>query len=356
MMRLKPCVLFIILLCFQWLKAENASSEVVAYVGHEVITRRELQEAVNYSPDAITLKRQFQGEHLARRWKNLEKIILEEQITRKLIAREARKFISYIDPEEVETRIAATVYRRGLKNRDELKALLHEEGLSWQEWRRALEDDVYIEYYSSYVTRRQYLIRPEEARKFYEQHKHQVKEEHRSVDGKIRRVLFKTPDVLLVNHLYLKPAPFIKTIEALSKAHALIRVLVMEFKNLDKKNLKAWIEKTRLEHKNVEIAFIEKQECLFGAGTLGTLEEEAFQSDLGTWSRMHLSREATNFQNIQIERWDAIEVISKKKGKQLAFREIRDQILLYLRQSIRDREMKILKDRLWKTGYVKIVG
>ena len=58
---------------------------------------------------------------------------------------------------------------------------------------------------------------------------------------------------------------------------------------------------------------------------------------------------------VKNERWTRVKVIEHKEKHVIPFDQIKTQIESYLNAAAHDREMQILKSRLWKSGGVKIL-
>ncbi|MGE4157914.1 MAG: SurA N-terminal domain-containing protein [Planctomycetota bacterium] len=324
---------------------------VAAYVGKEVITEKDLRMEVESRPEARALEETFRGEDLAERRRNMEAGILDQMITRRLVVREARKLLKEMDQGLLAARIAREVSFRGLEDEEQLRRALQDEGVTWEKFKTRMEDEILVFQYEHYKTRRKDFISPEAVRLFYERHKDAAAVEHRSVDGLLRRVEMRTPDTARVRHLIIRPADTKGlTVADLPRVHGLGAKLNEEFPataSLD--DVAAWATEAVKRYPEVDVTLVMDEE--FGADVL----EDAMNQPEGVWGPAKQTLIPTRAQGVELERWDRFMVIERRPGRLRPLREVQEEIERYLSDGARDRELGILKERLWKKGAVRVL-
>lgn len=324
---------------------------VAAYVGKDVITQQELKTEVEGRQEFQRLESSFQGSDLAERRRNLEAGILDQMITRRLVVKEARKLIKEVDQGLLSARIAREVSMRGLEDEEQLRRSLQDAGVTWEKFRTQMEDEILVYQYEGYKTRRKDYISPEAVMLFYNRHMDTAAVEHWSVDGILRRVELRTPDTARVRHLIIRPADTKGlTVADLPRVHGLGAKIQEEFPataTLDA--VAAWASEVVKRYPEVDVSLVMDEE--FGADIL----EEVMDQPVGVWGAAKQTLNPTRFQNVELERWDRFMVIEKRPGRLRPLREVQDEIERYLSDGARDRELGILKERLWKKGAVRIL-
>ena len=171
------------------------------------------------------------------------------------------------------------------------------------------------------------------------------------MDGLLRRVELRTPTTARVRHLIIRPREAKGLTEAdLPRVHGLGAKLEEEFPagvSLDA--VAAWASEAMRRYPEVMVVLIREEE--FGADVLG----EAFSQPEGAWGPGRLTRIPTMTQGVELERWDRFFVVERRPGRLRPLREVQAEIERYLGDGARDRELGILKERLWKKGAVRVL-
>jgi peptidyl-prolyl cis-trans isomerase SurA len=162
-MKVNKFLLIIISFFFSSLTGEGKIVDrIIAVVNEEAITQSELQEA-------LTLIKLQLGKRLSEySEKELQKEVLSQLITEKLIIARAKEAEINVPPEEVEERLEEI--RKQLGGEEELARALKSQGLNIEFLRRTLENKIRAERLIRQEVLSQVKIEPGEIEKYYYSH------------------------------------------------------------------------------------------------------------------------------------------------------------------------------------------
>lgn len=160
---------------------------IVAVVNKDIITLSEVQEAGKGEFDR--LQERFRGQRLRKEMEEVQRKYLDLLITRRLQLHRAKEMnLSYAD-NEVEQALDEVKQRNHLNDQD-LKRLLKREGMSLEEYRDRIGEEILIRKAVNIEVRSRVSVTTEEVRRYYDTH---LKEFMPPERLRTSHILFLTP-------------------------------------------------------------------------------------------------------------------------------------------------------------------
>jgi len=337
---------------------------VVAYVNNTVLTQNDLNKALKqgrWGQVNRELEKKLQGNELIIRRKNLRRKVLEDMVTDRLINDEAKVLIPVIPKSMIDDEITNRVKYFSLETKEQLRQYLKLQRITWKKFIEELEESIRIGQYKRMKVRAHIRVSPKQIHTFYEQHKNDEKVQTRiSEIGEEIAIVLRVQEMVSVRHLYIMPILDGKKMKP-EELEALIieaRNLSNSFesvKNKSNEEIDRWLSEAAKEHDKLmvvsTVSDIERHGYL-----PDELQTFAFdENNKGKWSFAVKTKVPTNNRNYSSERWDRLCVIELKKSYIKPFEQVQRDIERYLEDASFAREMKILREQLWKKGGVKIM-
>jgi peptidyl-prolyl cis-trans isomerase SurA len=176
-----------------WLSAATAAQAVVfdrivAIVNDDIITLSELDEAGKPILDRL-LGGQPGGPALEKRLYEARRQILRMLVDQKLAEQEISRLGISVSREDVD-RVIEDVKRESTMTEEQLREALKEEGISWEQYRKQVEEQLCRARLINEEVRTKIVITDERCRGYYEQH---PEEFHLYDEAKVEHVLLAVP-------------------------------------------------------------------------------------------------------------------------------------------------------------------
>ncbi len=120
--------------------SQEVIEEIVAIVNDDIITRSEFRAA--YETNYQLLRAQFQGEEFNRELERMKKNLMDTLITDILLLQEANKLENINIDEQVRLYIDNIKKENNINSDEDLKRILKQQGISFEEWTRRLREGV----------------------------------------------------------------------------------------------------------------------------------------------------------------------------------------------------------------------
>ncbi len=120
--------------------SQEVIEEIVAIVNDDIITRSEFRAA--YETNYQLLRAQFQGEEFNRELERMKKNLMDSLITDILLLQEANKLENINIDEQVRLYIDNIKKENNINSDEDLKRILKQQGISFEEWTRRLREGV----------------------------------------------------------------------------------------------------------------------------------------------------------------------------------------------------------------------
>jgi peptidyl-prolyl cis-trans isomerase SurA len=120
--------------------SQEVIEEIVAIVNDDIITRSEFRAA--YETNYQLIRAQFQGEEFNRELERMKKNLMDTLITDILLLQEANKLENINIDEQVRLFIDNIKKENNINSDEDLKRILKQQGISFEEWTRRLREGV----------------------------------------------------------------------------------------------------------------------------------------------------------------------------------------------------------------------
>jgi len=161
---------------------------VVAVVNKEVITWSELYKMMDYeSTDQL---KHLQREERMQVFKDNEKMFLDKLIDMKLQIQEAKRLGFEVSPEEIQEAIE-NIKNKYSMNDSELEESLKKEGLTLEEYKKRLHDQMLLSQFINRQIRNKIVVSDEEIQKYMEK---KFKEFNEGEAYRIKQIFLKRPE------------------------------------------------------------------------------------------------------------------------------------------------------------------
>jgi len=140
--------------------------QMVAVVNDEVVTQRDLDEAIN--PYRQQLEEQYSGDELVQRLEELHRAMLETLIEDRLILSEAKRLELPVTDEEVEERMQEV--RRQFDSDRAFEVAMAAEGVTMERLRQIYRSQVLTRKAVELEVRRRVTVQPAEIAAYYQEH------------------------------------------------------------------------------------------------------------------------------------------------------------------------------------------
>lgn len=186
-MLMKILIFLLIFLFAQNAEASILLDRIVAVVNKEVITWSELYKMMEY--EAADKIRALSEQERLKIFKDNEKIFLEQLIDQKLQIQEAKGLGYEVSKEELNEAIENIKNKYSLTD-DEFKASLEKEGMTFEEYKERLSEQILISKFVNRHIRNKIVVSDEEIKRYIESNK----DKFDNIETfRIRQIFFKKP-------------------------------------------------------------------------------------------------------------------------------------------------------------------
>ncbi len=167
--RVLPTAAVIVMITFAGAGAADVVDRIVAVVNDDIITLRELNEAIKPYMEKIR-SASYPEEKRKKIVYNLKKDMLGRMIERKLADQEAEKHNINVSENEVDQAIERFKENRGM-TREELEKGLEQDGMTYQDYRERIRKELLRPKLISRAVNSKVVVRDSEVEEYYNEHR-----------------------------------------------------------------------------------------------------------------------------------------------------------------------------------------
>ncbi len=298
------------------LSGQKLVEAIVAIVNNEIITLSDFRE--QHDNLYAMLRSQFEGEEFTKRYNQLSKQLLDTMITELLLLQEAQKMGIDVT-EQIKMTIESIKEENNLQTDEQLRRLMAQQGISFEEWRKSMEENYMKQSVIMANINREIVIDDSEIVNYYKSHQDE----------------FIEPEEYTLKAIFLQNEG--KTAE--------------EIESIKKEILEKIVEEEGFGQLASQYSDGPSQN---DQGELGSFRKGELAENLEKAVSAIKPGEMTSWLRVE-KGWYLLKLEDKKESRLKSFEEVRREIEEKLFEEKRDQKSQEFIERLKKESYIKIL-